>query len=125
MFTLSKRKTSQPGQVILTALKDNKPDKIGNGYVQQQMPEDFADWLISLASKQDAQSGTAIVEDRPMTLDEVISALQDVREKSNLKGEAVVHICIQECPYIPVIRVSADNDPSGGCCILVHPEFEP
>lgn len=60
-----------------------------------------------------------------MTLDEVISALQKAREESNLKGNAVVHICVQDCPYIPVVRVNAENDDSGGCVILVHPEFEP
>lgn len=62
---------------------------------------------------------------KPMILDEVISALQEAREKANLKGQTVVHICVQGCPYIPVVRVNHENDDSGGCVILLHPEFEP
>lgn len=65
------------------------------------------------------------MSNKPMTLDEVIEALQQAKEQSNLKGNAVVHICIQEVSYIPVVRINAENDDSGGCVILVHPEFQP
>ena len=48
MFTLSKKSTSQKGYVLLVVIKDGKLDKSGNAYVQQQVPEDFADYLIGL-----------------------------------------------------------------------------
>ena len=60
-----------------------------------------------------------------MTVDELIAALSELKEKSNLKGNAVVHLCIQECPYIPVIAVNVENDSDGGSVILLHPKFEP
>lgn len=48
MFTISKKSTNQQGQVLLIVLKDGKLDRGDNAYVQQQVPEDFADYLISL-----------------------------------------------------------------------------
>ena len=48
MFTISKRRCNQAGQVLLIVLKDGKEDRGGNAYVQQQVPEDFADYIIGL-----------------------------------------------------------------------------
>ncbi len=67
----------------------------------------------------------ALSQPRSMTVDELIAALSELKEKSNLKGNAVVHLCIQECPYIPVIAANVENDEDGGSVILLHPEFEP
>jgi len=51
MFTISKRRCNQAGQVLLIVLKDGKEDRGGNAYVQQQVPEDFADYVIYLQSE--------------------------------------------------------------------------
>jgi hypothetical protein len=59
-----------------------------------------------------------------MTVDEVIAALQEVKEKANLKGQTVVHICIQEIPYIPVVKIDYENDDDGSV-ILIFPQYEP
>ena len=67
----------------------------------------------------------ALSQPSPMTVDDLIAALNDLKEKANLKGDTVVHLCIQECPYIPVIAANVENDDSGGSVILLHPEFEP
>ncbi len=48
VFTISKKRCNQPGQCLLIVLKDGKEDRGGNAYVQQQVPEDFADYLINL-----------------------------------------------------------------------------
>lgn len=59
-----------------------------------------------------------------MTIDQLIRKLQTLREESNLKGEAVVHICIQEVPYVPLVDVKVENDESGGSVILLMPHEE-
>lgn len=59
MFLISKRPTNMRGQVLLVVLKDGKTDKGDNAYVQQQVPEDFADWLIRL-NENNGQLETAL-----------------------------------------------------------------
>lgn len=60
-----------------------------------------------------------------MTLDEAIAALEKAKSESHLGGNACVFVCVQEEPYIPLTEVKVDNDPSGGCCILFMPQYEP
>jgi len=54
VFTVSKKRISQPGQVLMVVLKDDKLDRGGNAYVQQQVPEDFVDWLIRLQEENES-----------------------------------------------------------------------
>ena len=51
LWHISKKRCNQPGFCLLVVLKDGKEDRCGNAYIQQQMPEDFADYLISLQAK--------------------------------------------------------------------------
>lgn len=56
-----------------------------------------------------------------ITVDALIKALVEARENSALKGNAVVHFCIQEIPYVPVVDVKVYNDEDGGSLILLMP----
>lgn len=60
-----------------------------------------------------------------MTIDEAISALQKAKSQSSLGGKAIVFVCVQDEPYIPLTEVKVDNDPSGGSSILFMPQYEP
>lgn len=60
-----------------------------------------------------------------MTLDEVLAELEGIRPGSNLKGKAMVLICVQGEEYIPIKWIKVENDPSGGGVILIMPSHEP
>jgi hypothetical protein len=48
IFALSTKPCSIPGHVILTVYKMPRTDKPNDEYVQQQMPKDFADYIVKL-----------------------------------------------------------------------------
>jgi hypothetical protein len=61
----------------------------------------------------------------PMTLYQLMLALQKARQESALGDNAVVCMCIEGIPYIATVKVTVDNDDSGGSVILLHPQHEP
>lgn len=52
-----------------------------------------------------------------LTLNEMITKLTAIRDEKNA-GNAVVHICIPEYPFLPVTSVDFDGDTYSGVPII-------
>lgn len=59
-----------------------------------------------------------------LTIDEAIAKLTKARTKAKLGGETVLHVCIDEVPYIPVKDIKVEND-EDGAVVLCMLEYQP
>lgn len=56
---------------------------------------------------------------KAITIDELIQSLEKQKQNALLGGDSVVHVCIDEVPYLPVREVKIESDDQGSIALII------
>jgi len=74
---------------------------------------------------QDLDELYVIIQDKkPLSVDDLIKQLQDLREKSPLKGRTVVAACFMDIPYISFTETKLETNGEESAIILLEPSSD-